>query len=94
MTHARHMHRELQDATALATIVRCYEDWCVARASPFAADVILSMSKQWQAGTLTDRIRVARDEPIARRAQQLGLFTWRRGQRHQNRLPARRRAPA
>lgn len=91
--HQRMMHRELQDATALTTICDAFEALVHEKpdqpASPLARDIIDTINAQWSAGTLTDRIRVARDEPLARRAQRLGLFTWGRGKRHHNRMPLR-----
>lgn len=85
--HGRMMRRELQDATALHTIVSCYEAILEGAATPFDVDVIETMSFGWHDGTLDDRIRVAQHEPIARRAAELKLFTWGRGNRRKNKLP-------
>lgn len=81
------MRRELQDATALQTIVSCYESLLRGERDPFAIDVLDTLTRGWESKTLDDRIRVSQDEQIARRAQELGLFTWGRGNRHRNRLP-------
>lgn len=80
--------RELQDATALAAIIRAYEDVVRGTPSVFSAQVILLLTEGWKHGTLTDRLRLNADDPLARRAQELGLFSWRRGQRFKNRLPS------
>jgi len=87
-SHVRHMRRELQDATALRTIVRSFEALRQPglSADSFAGGVVETLLAGWEAGTLTDRIRLPASDPLVPRAEKCG-FTWGRGQRHRNRAP-------
>jgi hypothetical protein len=86
-SHVRRMRRELQDATALRTIVLCWEEFNSARDLPedaFSLKVITTLHDGWMAGTLTDRLRLPASDPLVPRAVKVG-FSWGRGQRFKNR---------
>lgn len=75
------VRRQVQDATALRTIVTCLERFLAGgELSPFAADVVVTLNAEWTAG-MNDRLRLSAHDPVARAAQATGLFRWGRGER-------------
>lgn len=83
-SHLRRMRREVQDATALSTMVRAFEDCRGDSPDPFSVEVIQRLYDGWEQGTLTDRIRLPASDPLVPRAERIG-FSWGRGERFRNR---------
>lgn len=88
-SHERRMRREVQDSTALRTIVLSFEARERARTAgeepdPFAVELLDTLGRGWMEGTLTDRIRLPASDALVPRAERVG-FSWGRGERFRNR---------